>query len=150
MPPTQSVEERIVDSIETALGAVSAGSAYNNAYPYIVRGGTSIPSKFPTLELGITSDAITESAYGDSGALSHRLTINVIGWAKSRSDIDRKLSEIKADVRVALDADFSRGGIAHDTAFVSSDRDRMDDIGAIRMVYVVTYRDERNDPAQEI
>ena len=149
MPPTQPVEERIIDNIETTLGAITAGATYHNTYPYILRGGTSIPSKFPTLEVGITSDAVTQT-FGDGDALSHRLTINVIGWAKSRSDIDRKLSEIKADVRVALEADFSRGGVAHDTAYISSDRDRMDDLGAIRLVYVVTYRDERDDPAQEI
>ena len=150
MPPAQPVEERIIDSIETALGAVAAGSTYHNAYPYIRRAGTSIPSKFPTLEVGIASDSVTLNAYGDSGAVSHKLVINVIGWAKSRSDIDRKLSEIKADVRVALASDTSRGGIAHDTAFVSSDRDRLDDIGAVRITYHVTYRDERDDPAQEV
>ena len=115
------VDQRIVSNLVTTLQGIVAGGVFKTTVRMVKVAGKDVPKldSFPAIL--IQQPRVT---YDDRTAGILRGDMFVMMQAVVRSDgdaIPSLLSDLIADVRVALLADYTRGGDAQDTSMQSSE-----------------------------
>lgn len=156
-----SVRERIMKNIQTALQAITVTNGYNTTLNAVERiqqqAQTTIP---PMLIVGEGEEAVllTGPLSGNTGLVSKHLTVYVRAVVQQDTDLDARsaseaLNALAADIQRKMQEDYSRGGLAINTQELGLSPVQLEE-GDTPVIYLdsewqIHYRHNRLDPTLE-
>lgn len=118
MPPTESVEERILAEIAATLKTIVQGDTYWNTVRGVFR-ETITPGDLSHLDLMVISPSWTASmrdgGASANGIVRKTMLVDVVCWRMLATASATETTRICRDIEVALGVDRTRGGLATTT-----------------------------------
>lgn len=146
-PSATPVRERILQNVETVLLSIGPPS-YGTDTPHVRRWNGNADENIPTTPAVLIVPLPETSDDEVSCMVRHTMELGLI--AVLRTDTwPAEINKFLADMRVALLADPSRGGIAVTTRITDenvADNDPAENLGSAQMIVQVHYRTLYDDP----
>ena len=153
---SEPIIEQIAEHIKTTVAGVTVGAGYHQTLSPIR------PRRSDYADVSPADGNVLIWQENDSPADAAALTttqfaqefmlICVVLDSDSETDsIDTRINRVKSDLRKALMADPTRGGLAIDTAIGASQKiDDGEGLSGIAVTVIVTYRTDLTDPYTQI
>jgi hypothetical protein len=150
-PAQDTIRERILDNVETTLRSIQGGPTYYHRVRKVHRflGNMAEFTSFPAIAV---VPGLTRSDDRRLAMIEHTLPITLLLMVDTQ-DWAQKIEKLCADVRVALLADWTRGGVALTTRGTGEDiqdSEPSSPLGSARVDVEVLYRTLYHNPGAAI
>lgn len=120
----ESVTENILDAATAALLNIVAGATYHSTiYDRVSRVNAASQTRkaYPFIELFVAQTLPTsQTGYSSYDMYQSDMTLEVWGWAQNQSDPQGAASRIEQDIRTAMEADQTLGGVVSDVRWTGT------------------------------
>lgn len=139
----------IISGVMDSLSAIRTAGGFNFDV-YNVDEAASMPTKFPTVHVVLSEDTNPgDFDFGGNTLIRPTAILDVAGWIQTRTNLDPRMRLMRDDIRSAMAANTSQGGIAHDTIYRGCTYYRIDldqGIGASVCRFQIPFFEELADP----